>query len=209
MLRLDVFAGWDRANESNCFKPLCADELIVVLIGPGGVGKGTVARRLLELDARLWLSRSWTTRAPRPSESDDDYVFVTRDAFEDAIARDFFYEWAEFHGNLYGTPRPHPPEGRDVLLEIEVEGARQVRERTRDALIILLTAPTMELLEQRLRGRGDHEEHIARRLESTRLEVRKGRELADYVVVNDDVERASAEILSILEGLRHSRRIPS
>jgi guanylate kinase len=188
---------------------LCADTLIVVLIGPGGVGKGTVARRLLELDPRVWLSRSWTTREARPTETGNEYFFVTRDVFEDAIRRDFFYEWTEFHGNLYGTPRPHPPEGRDVLLEIEVQGARQVRERDPDAVIILLSAPTIELLEQRLRGRGDQEEHIARRLESTRREVERGRELCDYEVVNDDIERASLEILSILEGLRQSRRIPS
>ena len=199
----------DHVSESNSFKLLCADSLVVVLIGPGGVGKGTVARRLLELDDRMWLSRSWTTRAPRPTETGNEYFFVTRDVFEDAISRDFFYEWAEFHGNLYGTPLPQPPQDRDVLLEIEVEGARQVRERDPEAVIFLLTAPTMELLEQRLRGRGDQEEHVARRLESTRREIERGRELCDYEVVNDDIERASREILSILEGLRQSRRIPS
>lgn len=173
------------------------------------MGKGTVARRLMALDANLWLSRSWTTREPRPTESGVEYFFVTRAVFDDAIARDFFYEWAEFHGHLYGTPRLESPQGRDVVLEIEVQGASQVRERDAGAVIILLTAPTMALLEQRLRGRGDDDEHIARRLESTRREVARGRELADYVVVNDDVERASREILSILEGLRQSRRIPS
>ncbi len=200
---------WVRASESNSSKPLSAEYLVVVLIGPGGVGKGTVARRLVERDPTLWLSRSWTTRAVRPIETGQEYFFVTREVFIDAVERDFFYEWAEFHGNLYGTPRPHPPEGRDVLLEIEVQGARQVRERDADAVIILLTAPTMELLEKRLRGRGDHEEHIARRLESTRHEVEQGRALCDFEIVNDDVERASGEILSILEGLRQSRRIPS
>jgi guanylate kinase len=173
------------------------------------VGKGTVARRLLELDPTLWLSRSWTTRSPRPSETGQEYFFVDRATFEAAIARDFFYEWAEFHGHLYGTPIPDPPQGRDVLLEIEVQGARQVRRRDARAVIILLTAPTMALLEERLRRRGDHEEHIARRLESTRHEIVQGRDLCDHEVVNDDIERASREILSILEGLRQSRRIPS
>ena len=161
------------------------------------------------MDARLWLSRSWTTRDQRPSERGDEYSFVTRATFEEAAARDFFFEWAEFHGNLYGTPRPHPPENRDVLLEIEIEGALQVRRQDPHAVIILLTAPTMALLEQRLRGRGDQEEHVLRRLESTRREIERGRALCDHVVVNDDVERASCEILSILEGLRQSRRIPS
>jgi guanylate kinase len=163
----------------------------------------------MELDPRMWLSRSWTTRDPRPTETGNEYFFVTREDFEDAISRDFFYEWAEFHGNLYGTPRPQPPEHHDVLLEIEVEGARQVREREPESVIILLSAPTIELLEKRLRGRGDQEEHIVRRLESTRREIDRGRQLCDYEVVNDDIERASREILSILEGLRQSRRIPS
>ena len=134
---------------------------------------------------------------------------MSRADFEQAVARDFFFEWAEFHGNLYGTPRPHPPENRDVLLEIEVEGALQVRRHDPNSVIFLLTAPTMALLEKRLRGRGDQEEHVLRRLESTRREIERGRALCDYVVVNDDVQRASDEILSILEGLRQSRRIPS
>ncbi len=163
----------------------------------------------MTLDPRLWLSQSWTTRAPRPAETGEEYVFVTREAFDDAVRRDFFYEWAEFHGNLYGTPRPTPPADHDVLLEIEVEGARQVRRRDPRAVVFLLTAPTMALLEQRLRGRGDPEEHVRQRLDSTRREIERGRELSDYVVVNDDIDRASHEILSILEGLRQSRRIPS
>ena len=168
-----------------------------------------MARRLLELDPTLWLSRSWTTRTPRRTEVGHEYTFVTRDDFQAAIARGFFYEWADFHGHYYGTPIPEAPEGSDVLLEIEVEGARQVREREPGAVIILITAPTMHTLEMRLRGRGDDEEHISARLESTRREVAKGAELANFKVVNDDVERVSREILSILEGLRQSRRIPS
>ena len=199
----------DRVRESSSSKLLSAEPLVVVLIGPGGVGKGSVARRLLEHDHRLWLSRSWTTRDPRPTETGDEYFFVTRQVFESAIAADFFYEWAQFQGNYYGTPVPQPPEGRDVLLEIEVQGARQVRERQADAVIVLLTAPSMQKLEERLRGRGDDEEHVQRRLESTREEIETGRRLADYVVVNDDLERACHEILSILEGLRQSRRFPS
>ena len=173
------------------------------------MGKGTVARRLLEREPRLWLSRSWTTRDRRPTETGDEYFFVTRAIFEDAIARDFLYEWAEFHGNLYGTPIPQPPEGRDVILEIETKGAHQVKERDPSATVILLTAPSLETLETRLRGRGDQDEHVRRRLESTREELARGRDVADHVVVNDDLERACGEILSILEGLRQSRRTPS
>jgi guanylate kinase len=196
---------WVRASESSSSGPLSAEPLIIVLIGPGGVGKGTVARRLLQLDHRLWLSRSWTTRAPRPSEKGDEYHFVSREEFNDAIERGQFFEWAEFHGNLYGTPLPTPPADHDVLLEIEVQGAGQVRQRQRDAVIFLLTAPSLEHLEGRLRGRGDHDDHVTSRLLSSRTELALGQELADFVVVNDDVDRVSHEIVSILKGLRQTR----
>ncbi len=185
---------------------MSADALVVVFIGPGGVGKGTIARRLVELDDRLWLSRSWTTRARRESEEGDEYYFVDQPTFERAIKDGAFLEWAEFHGNLYGTPLPTAPAGADVLLEIEVQGAEQVLRQHPDAVIFLILPPSIERLEERLRARGDDHEHVADRLKSAPAELERGHELASYVVVNDDVERASAEILSILEGLRRSRR---
>ena len=165
---------------------MSADPQIVVLIGPGGVGKGTLARRLVEADPRLWLSRSWTTRARRPTEDGSEYVFVDRAAFDAAIREDRFLEWAEFHSNLYGTPRPDPRDDVDVLLEIEVQGAEQVRRQHPDAVVILIMAPSPEDLEARLRSRGDTDEHVARRLASTPAEVARGEKLADFVVVNDD-----------------------
>ena len=186
--------------------PLSAEPLIAVLIGPGGVGKGTIAHRLVEADPRLWLSRSWTTRPRRDTEDGSEYHFVDRATFERAIGEGHFLEWAEFHGNLYGTPVPSSPDGTDVLLEIEVQGAEQVTRHHPDAVVFLILAPSLEELEERLRGRGDHEEHVAMRLSSTPYELARGRELATYVVVNDDVERATAEILSILEELRQRRR---
>jgi guanylate kinase len=188
---------------------LSAEPLIVVLIGPGGVGKGTIAQRLVALDPSLWLSRSWTTRARRETESGDEYKFVDRATFEKAIDDDQFLEWAEFHGNLYGTPQPSAPDGADVLLEIEVQGAQQVRRDHPDSVVFLILPPSMSQLEERLRARGDAEEHVALRLSSTPEELKKGRELAPFVIVNDDVDRASTEIVSILEGLRQQRREPS
>lgn len=188
---------------------MSAEPLIVVLVGPGGVGKGTLARRLTEADPRLWLSRSWTTRPRRPTEDGSEYEFVDRAAFEAAIAEGRFLEWAEFHGQLYGTPRPSPGDGADVLLEIEVQGAAQVVEQRPDAVVILIMPPSTAALESRLRSRGDDDAHVERRLASTPAEVARGRELAAYVVVNDDAERAAREILSILEGLRRRRGTPA
>jgi guanylate kinase len=188
---------------------LSADPLIAVLIGPGGVGKGTMARRLVESDPHLWLSQSWTTRPRRATENGSEYKFVDRTEFEHAIDENQFLEWAEFHGNLYGTPMPDSPEDTDVLLEIEVQGAEQVLARNPDAVVFLILAPSMEDLEERLRGRGDHEEHVVLRLSSTPQELAKGHELAQFVIVNDDLQRATDEIISILEELRQRRRNPS
>ncbi len=185
---------------------MCAEPLLAVLIGPGGVGKGTIARRLTEVDPRLWLSRSWTTRNKRETESGDEYVFVDHETFERAIDDGRFLEWAQFQGNLYGTPVPAETGGADVLLEIEVQGAEQVRRHYDDVVIFLIVPPSMDHLEARLRGRGDSEDHVQRRLHSTENEMRLGQRLATHVIVNDDVERATREILSILETLRRERR---
>jgi len=180
--------------------------LTVVLFGPGGAGKGTVAARLVAVDPRLWLSRSWTTRARRPGEPEDAYVFVDRPAFEAQVAAGGFFEWAEFIGNLYGTPASDPVPGRDVLLEIDLQGARQVRAMRPDAVLILLLPPSPEVQEARLRARGDDEEHIARRLAEGAEEGRAGRALADHVVINDTVEQATADVASILKAHRSAAR---
>jgi len=187
---------------------LSAEPLVVVLIGPGGVGKGTIARRLVERDEHLWLSRSWTTRSRRANEDGTEYRFVDRATFERAINEHHFLEWAEVHGNLYGTPLTKAPPGDDVLLEIEVQGAEQVQQKIPAAVVFLILPPSMHQLEERLRARGDSEEHIARRLSATPQELARGKELASHVVLNDDLERAVGEILSILEGLRRQRRDP-
>lgn len=194
----------DRNSGPNSSEALVADSSVFVLIGPGGVGKGTVAHEVVERDARVWLSRSWTTRPQRPSESGNEYVFVNRATFEATIASGGFYEWAEFHGNLYGTPQPTPPEGCDVLLEIEVQGARQVKAQHPRATVILLLPPSHEELESRLRGRGDTNEHVEKRLTSSTEEVEIGRDLADYVLVNDSLDETITAVLGIIKDVRQS-----
>jgi guanylate kinase len=166
------------------------------------VGKGSVAGAVVERVPRLWLSRSWTTRPRRPSDAPDAYRFVDRATFEERVAAGGFVEWAEVFGNLYGTPVPEPPSGHDVLLEIDVQGAEQVRARAPDAVVILLLAPSRAAQEERLRGRGEDDSTVARRLAEAEQEEAKGRALADHVVVNDDLRRATEEVAAIVEAHR-------
>jgi len=165
-----------------------------------------MAERLVEADRRLWLSRSWTTRHRRPGERPDAYVFVDRDAFIDHRDRGGFLETNEFAGNghFYGTPWPDPPSGRDVLLEIDLNGARQVKERDPAAILILVVPPDRPELERRIRGRGDADADVVRRLDLAEREVAEGGRIADHTVVNDDLDRAVAEVAGILDGYRSS-----
>lgn len=177
-----------------------ADLLIFVVSGPGGVGKGTIVARLGERVPHLWVSRSWTTRARRPGEPETAYTFVDRDTFLAHAEQGGFLEWAELPSNheLYGTPRPQPPPGADVLLEIDLQGAAQVRERHPDAVVILVVAPTPDAQAARMRARGDGEEEVQARLALGLDEERAGRALADHVVVNDELDRAVEEVAGIL-----------
>lgn len=172
--------------------------------GPGGVGKGTLVARLCADHPELWLSRSWTTRPRRPGEPADEYTFVDRPHFLTRAAEGGFLEWAELAANreLYGTPWPDAPPGKDVVLEIDVQGAAQVRKRHADVVVVLVVAPSPEEQAARMRKRGDTEEHIASRLALGRHEEEQGRRLAAHVVVNDDLDRAVGELAGIVKGYR-------
>ena len=152
----------------------------------------------------MWLSRSWTTRPRRPGESESAYTFVDRADFDARVQQGGFLEYTEFlgTGHLYGTPILDPPPGKDVILEIELNGAQQVMQRRPDAKLIVVVPPTQADQEARLRARGDNEEHIRRRLEVGAEEERLGRKIADAVVVNDDIERAAREVAGIIARYR-------
>ncbi len=174
--------------------------------GPGGVGKGTIVDAAVKRDPRLWLSRSWTTREQRPGEADDAYVFVSAEEFEAHIKAGGFLEWTNFLGNYYGTPVPDeaagPAAGRDIVLEIEVDGAQQVKKLLPDTMLIFVLPPSRAEQERRLRGRGDVDHKVLARLRKAEEEEPIGRELADHVVVNDDLEDTITEILAIVDAAR-------
>jgi guanylate kinase len=180
---------------------------IFIVSGPGGVGKGTIVEVLVERDPVLWLSRSWTTRDQRPGEADDAYVFTDRASFESRLERGGFLEWTEFLGNYYGTPVPEPQFGRDTVLEIEVDGARQVKALHPDAVLIFVLPPSREEQERRLRGRGDPDHKVDQRVRKAEEEEPIGRALADHIVVNDDLDRTVDEMLSIIAHHRMRRTV--
>lgn len=176
--------------------------MIIVVSGPGGVGKGTIVDALVKRDPQLWLSRSWTTREQRPSETDEAYVFTTADAFEQRISAGGFLEWTEFLGNYYGTPTPEVGDERDLVLEIEVDGAQQVKRVAPEAMLIFVMPPSREEQERRLRGRGDVDHKVLARLKKAEEEEPIGKQLADHVVVNDDLETTIDEMLTIIDAAR-------
>lgn len=173
-----------------------------VLSGPGGVGKGTVVERLLEVMPNLWLSRSWTTRDRRPGEAVDAYNFVDQATFKAHIENDGFLEWVEFLDYLQGTPVPDPPDGNDVLLEIDVQGAAQIKAMDPDAVLVFLDAPTVEEQEARLRSRGDSEDRVAQRLATAVEERQAAKELGCIVVINDDLDSTVTELVGVIDANR-------
>jgi guanylate kinase len=181
--------------------------LLIVISGPSGVGKDTIIRRLLELDGNLQYSVSYTTRAPRKGEVDGvNYHFVDRNRFEQLIKEGAFLEHATYDDNLYGTPIADVERaraaGRDVVLKIEVLGAEQVRQRTKDALLTFVAPPSTEELVRRqtLRATESAEDRAARmRIAEREMDYASN---YDHVVVNDDVERVVAEIVGIIREAR-------
>ena len=177
---------------------------LLVISGPSGAGKSTVVFKAIEGRDDVCFSTSATTRAPRPGEVDGrEYFFVSFERFQEMVRRDELLEHAEFVSNCYGTPRAYVEEklsaGMNVVLDIEVQGARQVREKMPEAILIFVIPPSLEELERRLRGRGtDTEEAIRGRLARARQEYREA-DFYDYLIVNDDAEAAAGRFRAILE----------
>jgi guanylate kinase len=176
---------------------------LTVLSGPSGVGKGSVVAALRRLAPQVWVSVSCTTRAPRPGETEGvEYYFVSRDRFAELVAAGELLEHAEFAGNWYGTPRravlEHLAAGVPTLLEIELEGARQVRKSMPDARFVFLAPPSLDDLMQRLYGRGtESADALVQRLDRAQIELAAEQEF-DEVVVNRDVEQAARELAALI-----------
>ena len=176
---------------------------LTVLSGPSGVGKGSVIKVVRQRHPEVWLSVSVTTRAPRPGETDGvEYHFVTQEEYDDLVARDELLEHAAYAGNSYGTPRRPVLEalasGVPALLEIELQGARQVKERMPEAHLVFLAPPSFDELARRLSGRGTEDpERVRRRLDAARIEMAAEDEF-EAVVVNDDLERAADSLVALM-----------
>jgi len=187
---------------------------LFIVSSPSGAGKTTLIRRVLAdptvRRGSLHFSVSHTTRRPRPGEKDGrEYHFVTEETFRDLQAKDGFLEWASVHGNLYGTSRmevePRLATGTDVLLDIDVQGARQVRSKVPEAVKIFVFPPSRDVLESRLRARAsDSAEVVARRLAVAAAELSEFGEY-DYAIINDDLEEAVDELRSIVVARRAGR----
>lgn len=189
--------------------------LLIVLSGPSGVGKGTVCSALRSKAPELVYSVSATTRAPREGEREGiNYFYKTREQFQAMIANNDLLEWAEYVGNYYGTPRSFVTEtlnsGRDIILEIEVQGALQVKERFPEGVFIFLLPPSLDELQNRIVTRGTESEETIRSRMNAAIDELKLIENYDYAVVNDQIEKACSKIQAIIaaEHCRRDRVLP-
>jgi guanylate kinase len=184
--------------------------ILYIISAPSGTGKTEVTKRLLALNPKLARSISYTTRKPRGNERDGiDYTFIDHETFTDMKDRGAFAEWAEVHGNSYGTSRSQIDTalslGNDIVFDIDYQGARQLRVAYPNAVSIMLLPPSMSVLEQRLRGRGtDSEETIALRMNNARGEIAQY-QIFDYLVVNDDLEEAVKKLSAIFISQKYRR----
>ncbi len=184
--------------------------MLIVVSSPSGGGKGTLIRRVLKEVPNLGYSVSFTTRAPRTGETNGvDYFFISLEEFEKGIAAQRFLEWARVHGNFYGTAHEQIEheltEGRDIILEIDVQGAKSVRQLVPEALSVFILPPTYEVLRERLTARGsERPDDLALRLRNARTEVLHYSEF-DYVIVNDKADTAAAQLASIVYAERARR----
>jgi guanylate kinase len=190
----------------------CQNGLLLVVSAPSGTGKTTVVERLVQIVEGLSLSRSYTSRAARPGEADGvDYNFISRQRFESMIAEDAFLEWADVFGNFYGTAEADTSRerasGTDLVLVIDVQGARKVRARCPEMVGVFVLPPSYDALERRLRGRSkDSEAAMQRRLATARAEIAAFVEY-DYVVVNDELEACVQRLHSIVLAERSRLRM--
>ncbi|MDD6160139.1 MAG: guanylate kinase [Oscillospiraceae bacterium] len=188
---------------------------LIVISGPSGVGKSTVLKRVMEQYDNLQFSVSATTRPIRPGEVDGvNYIFLNHDQFRQLIEEDQLLEYAEYVGNFYGTPvaplEKALEEGKDILLDIEVQGALQVRKKFPDAILMFLMAPSLQIVEQRLRNRGDTApELMKQRIERARWECSQA-DHYDYIIINETVETAANEVISVItaEKCKTKDRLP-
>jgi len=184
--------------------------VLIVVSSPSGGGKGTLIRRVLKEVPNLGYSVSFTTRAPRAREKNGlDYFFISLDEFEARVAAKRFLEWARVHGNFYGTAyeqiEQELSEGHDIILEIDVQGAKSVRQLATDAVSVFILPPTYEVLRERLTQRGsERPDDLALRLRNARAEVLHYNEF-DYVIVNDEADTAAAQLAAIVYAERARR----
>ena len=185
--------------------------ILIVLSGFSGAGKGTLVKELMKTYDNYALSISMTTRKPREGEVHGrEYFFTERESFEEKIAQNGLIEYAEYCGNYYGTPRDYVEEmlaaGRDVLLEIEIQGMHKVKKMFPDMLTLFVTPPSIAELEKRLRGRGTETEEVIRKRLARAAEEAKGLEDYEYLVVNDDLQECVEEIHSIVKAAKRASR---